>query len=140
MIYKQSPIKVIRSYVLRSRLSNNKKLLLENNRNNYCIDNTKTKWQDIFANNKPIFLEIGFGNGDSLYQMADKNRDINYIGIEVYKSGIASLVSNLVKNPLDNLKIIEFDAKDLLINYIPDNSISCLQVFFPDPWPKKKTS
>ncbi len=95
-------------------------------------------FEQIFQNAKPVILEIGFGKGDSLVQMAKKNTHYNYVGIEVYKMGIYRLMMRAHQNKVDNLKIIEGDARILIAEYIKNHSLSGVQLFFPDPWPKKK--
>ena len=95
-------------------------------------------FKQIFQNVKPVILEIGFGNGDSLVQVAKENMYYNYIGIEVYKMGIYRLMIEAHKSKVNNLKIIEGDAKMLITEHIKSHSLSGVQLFFPDPWPKKK--
>lgn len=92
----------------------------------------------LFQNSNPIILEIGFGIGDSIIHQAIKNKNINFLGIEVYYTGIFSCMKKAFVNNITNLKIIYFDAIDVLLNMIPDHSIQIIQIFFPDPWPKKK--
>lgn len=92
----------------------------------------------IFAQIQPIVLEIGFGNGDSLLEMALSQPQTNFIGIEVYEAGIGRLINQAHKHQLSNLKIIKADAVEILKNNIADNSLNGFQLFFPDPWHKKK--
>lgn len=86
----------------------------------------------------PVVLEIGFGNGDSLAAMMAAAPEKNFIGIEVHRPGVGSLIKNVVESNLKNLKIYCDDAVLVLQNCIPDNSVDCVQLFFPDPWHKKK--
>ena len=83
-------------------------------------------------------LEIGFGMGQSLILQAKHNPDKNYIGIEVHRPGIGSLLLNIQKENLKNLKIFNKDAVEVLSQNIPDHSLEAIQIFFPDPWPKKR--
>ena len=92
----------------------------------------------IFANSQPIILEIGFGNGDSLLQMAINQPETNFLGIEVYQAGVGRLVNQAHKHQLGNLKIINADALEVLKNNINSDSFKGVQLFFPDPWHKKK--
>ncbi len=92
----------------------------------------------LYANSNPVWMEVGFGNGESLYQMASKMPEINFLGVEVHTPGVGHLLSLLNKQPLDNLKIIQHDAMDVLEKMVADNSLSRFLLFFPDPWPKKK--
>jgi len=93
-------------------------------------------FSEIFANSAPVVLEIGFGDGRSLHEMAQREPRLNFLGVEVYKTGIAKLCSRLRAAPLPNLKLMCVDAAQLLEFCIPDGSLYRLQLFFPDPWPK----
>ena len=92
----------------------------------------------LFTQTAPLVLEIGFGNGDSLFQMAQNNPDKNYIGIEVHRPGVGHLLQLIETHNVNNLKVICHDAVDVIENQIPDNSLDRVQLFFPDPWHKKK--
>jgi tRNA (guanine-N7-)-methyltransferase len=92
----------------------------------------------LFKNIQPITLEIGFGNGDSLLEMAINAPDQNFLGIEVYEAGIGRLINEANKHQLSNLKIIKADAVEVLEHHIKDDSFDTFQLFFPDPWHKKK--
>lgn len=92
----------------------------------------------VFGNDNPVVLEIGFGNGDTLVEMAGQNPQFNYVGIEVYEAGIGRLISSVHSKNLTNLKVLRGDAVEFLENNIADNSLNKVQLFFPDPWHKKK--
>lgn len=92
----------------------------------------------LFIKPQPVILEVGFGNGDSLLQMAMRADDKNFLGIEVYEAGIGRLINEAHKRSLSNLKIINADAFEVLENNIMDNSFEAFWLFFPDPWHKKK--
>jgi len=92
----------------------------------------------IFSNNHPVVLEIGFGNGDSLAQMAIDQPDINFLGIEVHRPGVGHLLLQIEKHQLSNLRIISHDAVEVIRNCLADNSLEGVQLFFPDPWHKKR--
>lgn len=92
----------------------------------------------LFDKKQPIVLEIGFGNGDSLLEMAVNTPDKNFLGIEVYEAGVGRLINEANKHQLTNLKIIKDDAVEVLKNHINDHSFEVFQLFFPDPWHKKK--
>jgi len=92
----------------------------------------------LFKKIQPITLEIGFGNGDSLLEMAINAPDQNFLGIEVYEAGIGRLINEANKHQLSNLKIIKADAVKVLEHHIKDDSFDTFQLFFPDPWHKKK--
>jgi len=93
---------------------------------------------NVFGSLAPINIEIGFGMGDSLVNMASMYTKQNFIGIEVHLPGIGACLAKANNAGLSNLRIIYHDAIEVLENMIPDNSLSRLQIFFPDPWPKKR--
>ena len=94
--------------------------------------------QEIFGNNHPLVFEIGFGMGDSLLQMAMANPDSNFIGVEVHQPGVGRLLNNADKAGVGNLRVYQDDAVEVLLHCFADNSIDRLQLYFPDPWHKKK--
>lgn len=92
----------------------------------------------LFGRNAPLIIEIGFGNGDSLASMAAASPDKNFIGIEVHKPGVGHLLLEIERRQLDNIRLHRGDAVEYLRHCLPDASIHGLQIFFPDPWHKKK--
>ncbi len=92
----------------------------------------------LFANNYPVTLEIGFGNGESLATMAENNPDRNFIGIEVHRPGVGHLLRIVLEKKLTNIRLFDTDAIEVLQHAIPDHSLDCVQLFFPDPWHKKR--
>ena len=86
---------------------------------------------------RPLTVEIGFGMGRSLVLMAQANPERNYVGIEVHIPGIAQCVYEAGEVGLDNLKVLDADAIQVL-REMPDASINCVQLYFPDPWQKKR--
>jgi tRNA (guanine-N7-)-methyltransferase len=92
----------------------------------------------IFANpNLPLTIEIGFGMGTSLVQMAQAAPERNFLGIEVHIPGIAQCAFEAGQADLKNLLIMNADALEVLAG-IPDGSVDRVQLFFPDPWQKKR--
>lgn len=131
----------IKSYVLRAgRMTIRQQQGLDKHLSNYALPLADEKWDlnNLFAKRAPVVVEIGFGMGHSLLQMAKDNPDINYIGIEVHLAGLGSFAADVYENKLDNVKIVNADAVEILQKYVPDNSLLGVQIFFPDPWPKKK--
>lgn len=94
--------------------------------------------QAAFGNDHPVIVEIGFGMGSSLLQMAQTNPQQNYIGIEVHQAGVGRLLNAAAQAQLENLRIYQDDAVAVLDQCIADQSLAGIQLFFPDPWPKKK--
>lgn len=91
-----------------------------------------------FGRHAEIVLEIGFGMGTSFVQMALDDPSRNYLGIEVHPPGVGSCMKLAHEAELKNLKIIHFDAFEVIKKCLAPQSISVLQIFFPDPWPKKR--
>lgn len=91
-----------------------------------------------FAKKQPISLEIGFGNGESLAQMALSHPERNFIGIEVHRPGVGHLLKLIAEHGLSNIRLFDQDAVDVLQQAIPDGALDCVQLFFPDPWHKKR--
>lgn len=91
-----------------------------------------------FDRTAPKILEIGFGNGHSLARMAHESPDNDYLGIEVHRPGVGSLLLQIEELGLSNIRIICNDAVDVLQQCIPDQSLDRVQIFFPDPWHKKR--
>lgn len=87
--------------------------------------------------NRPLTVEIGFGMGRSFVEMAKANPERNFVGIEVHIPGIAQCVYEAGMAQLDNLKVLDADAIHVLKD-MPDHSINCIQLYFPDPWQKKR--
>ena len=92
----------------------------------------------LFGNDHPLTLEIGFGMGHSLVAMAAAERTRNFLGIEVHRPGLAQICYEAGTRQLDNLRVLEGDALALLRQYGVPASLDRLQLFFPDPWPKKR--
>jgi len=102
------------------------------------IENGKINLKTIFGRYAPCLLEIGFGSGQSLLALADAHRDKDFIGIETYRPGIGALLMGIRSKGLTNIRLYEYDAVDVLRYCIPVNSIDHVQLFFPDPWPKRR--
>lgn len=93
---------------------------------------------EVFANRNPVTLEIGFGMGQSLLEMATLHPERNFVGVEVHPPGVGSLLAAIEAQGLENLKIIQADAVEVLNQHVSDESLAAVQIFFPDPWHKKR--
>jgi len=102
------------------------------------VANGVPDYAEVFGNASPLVLEIGFGMGGSLVEMAKAHPELNYLGIEVHTNGVGAILADIHDETIPNLRIFKEDAKDVLQSCIANNSLSCIQVFFPDPWHKKK--
>lgn len=95
-------------------------------------------FKKVFGNDKPVIIEIGFGMGTSSHRIAKARPEYNYLGLEVFLSGFAKLLSLIGNDDLDNIRIMRFDAVEVLTHMIAEGSVAGFHIFFPDPWPKKK--
>lgn len=91
-----------------------------------------------FGRVAPLCMEIGFGNGEALLEMATAHPDHDFIGVEVYRPGIGGLLLKLEEAGAENVRVFRDDAKPVLAQSIPDEALDALFLFFPDPWPKKR--
>lgn len=131
----------IRSFVRREgRMTPGQTLAYESMMPIYGFDYQKQTldFTQLFGNDAPVSIEIGFGMGASLAEQARKNPDRNYIGIEVHRPGVGSLLVKMKDLGLTNIRVISHDAVEVLNDMIADSSIELLQLFFPDPWHKKR--
>lgn len=85
-----------------------------------------------------LFVEIGFGNGESFVKMAENNKDKNFFGFDVYLNGFAECLTSIGEKSLTNAMVMRCDAKEFLMCSVHDESLDGVNIFFPDPWPKKK--
>lgn len=92
----------------------------------------------VFERQAPCTLEIGFGMGHSLVEMAAAAPEQDFIGIEVHRPGVGSLLSGLLSQNLSNVRVYQEDAIEVLKQCIPDASLGRLLLFFPDPWHKAR--
>lgn len=92
----------------------------------------------LFDQDGPLVLEIGFGMGQSLVQMAENEPNTRFIGVEVHRPGVGALMMELGKRELSNLRAYCCDANLVLNDCLPNACLDRLQLFFPDPWHKKK--
>jgi tRNA (guanine-N7-)-methyltransferase len=92
----------------------------------------------LFGNDRPVWLEIGFGNGDSLAALAERNPDRNYLGIEVHRPGVGHLLLRLEARALGNVRVLRHDAVEVLSHSLAPASLAGAFLFFPDPWHKRR--
>jgi len=86
---------------------------------------------------RELWLEVGFGAGEHLFQLAGENPQVGLIGAEPYEMGVAKLLTKLANNTLNNVRIYEGDGREI-ITTLPDASLSRFFLLFPDPWPKTR--
>ena len=90
-----------------------------------------------FANDNPIWLEIGFGGGEHLAQLAKAHPDVNFVGCEAYVNGVAMGLRHFEEAGLKNLRVHPADARDLM-DALPENCLDRIYLLYPDPWPKAR--
>ena len=134
-------IRQVRSFVLREgRLTNAQEKAITDLWPTLGID-YKAEQLDLaeqFSRTAPIVLEIGFGMGASLVEMAANEPDKDFIGIEVHKPGVGACLKSAGEQGVTNIRLFEHDGVEVLDNMIADASLERVQLFFPDPWPKKR--
>jgi tRNA (guanine-N7-)-methyltransferase len=134
-------VRTIKSYVKRKgRITEGQNQAINTLWTIYGIDYSKEflNFPFIFNNNNPVHLEIGFGDGESLIKQAVSNLEKNYIGIEVHDPGIGRCLMNIKKHNLTNIMLSSHDAIEVINDQIKENTLERINLYFPDPWPKKR--
>lgn len=131
---------VIRSFVRRSgRMTPAQQRALETLWPHYGIDSgNKLNLEEVFGRKAPKHLEIGFGMGDALIEMAKTHPEQDYLGVDVHWPGIGSLLLKIHTMQLSNIRILCGDIVEILQHSWPSQSLDVVYLFFPDPWPKKR--
>lgn len=131
----------IRSFVIRSgRVTESQRKAIEEHWDDYVLDYQPQllNLDEVFPNAAPLTVEIGFGMGDSLVEMAAASPKENFLGIEVHRPGVGKLLHGVNANGLTNLKVICHDATEVIEHCFQKGSINRILIFFPDPWHKKR--
>ncbi len=92
----------------------------------------------LFGRDAARVLDIGFGDGEALVTAAANHPHIDYLGVEVHEPGIGHLLLLLERAGCTNVRVIARDAADVVPEVLPDRSFAAVNLFFPDPWPKKR--
>ncbi len=92
----------------------------------------------VFQRRAAKVLEIGFGMGESSAEIAANQPQIDFIGVEVHTPGVGSLLKQIGARELQNVRIIQHDAVEVLQHMIGENTLQGIHIFFPDPWPKTR--
>ena len=129
-----------RSFVIRNgRITRSQKKALEELSDLYLIkEDLASISESPFFKEGELILDIGFGSGESLIHLATNFREKKFLGIEVYLSGIGGVLRDAKEKNLTNLKIVNGDAEDILINRLKGITFNSILFLFPDPWPKKR--
>ena len=132
----------IRSFVRREgRMTDGQKSAFDRVWDRFGIDMPEEgviNLEEAFGRDAPVVLEIGFGNGASLAEMAANDPARNYLGIEVHRPGVGHLLRVVEERELTNVRAMSEDAVVILEQHIADGALDCVQLFFPDPWHKKR--
>ena len=132
----------IKSFVVRAgRITASQERALEELYPKYGVQIESNKYINIdetFGRKAPLVVEIGFGMGKSFVQMASEDKDSNFLGIEVHPPGVGSCLKLIEEQGLNNVRVIKHDAFEVLQEHLKPESIDIIQIFFPDPWPKKR--
>lgn len=118
-------------------VSGSREIIAENQYVIHEPESYKGKWFEVFRNHNPIHIEIGMGKGKFITTLAQKNPNINYIGIEKYSSVLIRAIEKREQLELNNLFFIRMDAEDLT-NIFAENEVSQIYLNFSDPWPKDR--
>ena len=94
--------------------------------------------EELYGRKAPLVVEVGSGQGHAILNAAEHNPDTNFLAVEVYTGGLARTMIRAERLDLDNLRLAEVNAPELLERYLPESSVDEVWVFFPDPWPKTK--
>lgn len=133
--------RIIRSFVRREgRLTDGQIRALEQLYPLYGVEWTVgiVDFDRLFAKPAPVVLDIGFGDGEALAAMAIAHPEYNYLGLEVYRAGTGKLLRCIEADGIGNLKVLLTDATEFLKAGVAAASLAGVQLFFPDPWPKKR--
>lgn len=128
----------IRSFVRRqSRMTSAQAQALDNHLTRFELNlqGSTYDFEAAFGNDHPVILEIGYGSGESLLHQAQIQPNRNFVGIEVHRPGVGHLLHHMVAQGVYNIRLLCQDAAEIMPK-IPDNSLSGIQIFFPDPWQK----
>ena len=131
----------IRSYVLRAgRMTESQQRALEENWPRWGLEygDGVLDFDAAFGRDGPRVLEVGFGMGRSLLEMAEAAPATNFIGVEVHKPGVGRLLHAIEEHGVQNIRIYRHDAVEVLRDCIPDDSLDAVHIYFPDPWHKKR--
>ena len=131
----------VRSFVRREgRLTEGQKRALDAHYAEYGLpaDKQPLDLAATFGRSAPVILEIGFGNGESLAEMAATHPERDYLGVEVHRPGIGRLLHLVTEQGLTNVRVIDGDAVEVMTHQLPRGSLAGIQLYFPDPWPKKR--
>jgi tRNA (guanine-N7-)-methyltransferase len=131
----------IKSFVRRAgRMGTGQQRALEALAPKYVVpfEAQKVDWSSHFGRAAPTVLEIGFGMGGATAAIAAARPDTDFIGVEVHEAGVGALLKLIDEESLDNLRIVQHDAVEVLTHMMAPHSLAGVHIYFPDPWHKKR--
>jgi len=141
MQHEHSGKRTIRSFVRRAgRLTASQTRALDEHWPTYGVEFSPAPldFETVFGRTAPLILEIGFGNGESLVQQASEHPDWDFLGIDVHDPGVGHCILKAEAAGVENLRLVNHDAIEVLAHQIPNASLARTNLYFPDPWPKKR--
>ena len=136
-----SPHPHIRSFVRRQgKITAGQRLARERLAQKWTLafDGQRLDSAQVFGNPNGLILEIGFGMGETTAHIAQRNPELNFLGVEVYPAGVGALLARIESSGLTNIRIVEHDAVEVLRDAIVPDLLQGVHIYFPDPWPKKR--
>lgn len=131
----------IRSFVhRRGHITQGQRLALETLSERWVLPfkASELNFESAFGRKAPVILEIGFGMGETTATIASNHPDTDFLGVEVFNAGVGKLLTRIEEQALQNIRIIQHDAVEVLQSMIASDSLAGVHIFFPDPWPKKR--
>jgi tRNA (guanine-N7-)-methyltransferase len=137
----ERPLRTVRSFVIRTgRITAGQQQATERLRPQYGLrlEDGLLDREAVFGRHAPLVFEIGFGMGASLITMAKAAPELDFIGVEVHPPGVGNILRQIDAEGLRNLRIYQADANEVLQRCIADGALRRIQIYFPDPWHKKR--
>jgi tRNA (guanine-N7-)-methyltransferase len=135
------PLRKVRSFVRRpGRMTQAQRRALETLLPHFGIPFAESRLDPgaVFGRDAPRVLDIGFGDGEALLTTAANHPDVDYVGVEIHEPGVGHLLMLLERAELDNVRVVVRDAVEVIEHMLGDACVDAVNLFFPDPWPKKR--
>ena len=137
----QPPQRTVRSFVRRQgRMTDAQRRALETLLPRFGLDSYQGQWEldQHFGRSAPRYLEIGFGSGAALLEMAASRPQHDFLGVEVHRPGVGTVLQQVIALELDNVRVSCQDAVQVLADHVADAALDGVYLFFPDPWHKTR--
>ena len=102
-----------------------------------AVDGAQLSFEDVFGATGDVVLDIGFGGGEALIEVAETRPHEHVVGIDVHTPGVAAVLDAIESRGLRTVRVVDGDVIDFM-GRIPTHSLAAIRVFFPDPWPKRQ--